>query len=659
MYLDAARGRAGARARRARTRRRRAAPRVRAHRRGRDGPPRRARVDRACSAPTTALGALVWLLVYRLWLGSWACASRTAARRGEPRGPRAGRRALRDRACGLSIVDVVLGACMQARHLIVALAAGRPDPGASRREPSRPRSSRAGRGRGRARAGGSSRSPDTLVERGERHRGRRRSSAGTHAIGLLPPRPLARAPRELLDAAYEKYPNHKARLARERQALRRLRALSTWAICAGQARRAAAAPGRGRAAQRPLHRREPADDVDGRHRARGRRPGGGAHAHPRGDGPVVADAASSSSTGRRWSGPSRSSSTRGDGARACEILERDRRALGAELPPPSAVLARDDRVRPRAGPPRVGARPRRPRGAPRASGRPRASRGASSGRACPGRRLSRAWSSRPPRTPRADREGRAGGPGAGHPPLHPGRHEPLRVGGPAPPRAPRRGRGGRKARSRGRGSAWAPRGSWRRRATRGCSCRAAGLRGAQGRRARRPARRSERRSIRRGSGSRSAARAPGRPRLARTSRARPASGSFVKSTQREASSISARGSAFPSRCPSSRRACSRVSSGEAFARSTSAPNAAVTRDAISPCARTKSPRATTMAVGNARPGQRSRSSMRRTAPTSRTSRVAQGSGSHAPSSTPRRTSVRIVAASSACTVTSPPRSEGS
>jgi serine/threonine protein kinase/tetratricopeptide (TPR) repeat protein len=75
-------------------------------------------------APRSPLGAVFWLLVYRLWLAMIGL-------RFEDREPDAVQRkdrvrldALLTLAMGFSIVDVIVGACMQTRHLIEALRKG-------------------------------------------------------------------------------------------------------------------------------------------------------------------------------------------------------------------------------------------------------------------------------------------------------------------------------------------------------------------------------------------------------------------------------------------------------------------------------------------------------------------------------------------------------
>ena len=98
VYLDAARGAPVGRAAGARTRGRRAAPRVREHRRGRARPARRSRVDGHGRADARRLGGAG--LAPRV--PGVAPPRRTAlpgshARRGQPRRPRPGGRALLDR----------------------------------------------------------------------------------------------------------------------------------------------------------------------------------------------------------------------------------------------------------------------------------------------------------------------------------------------------------------------------------------------------------------------------------------------------------------------------------------------------------------------------------------------------------------------------------
>ncbi len=76
------------------------------------------------SAPRSPLAAVFWLIVYRLWLGLIGLRVKERSP-GEVSPDRRLRiEALATVSVGFAIVDVIVGACMQARHLIEALRAG-------------------------------------------------------------------------------------------------------------------------------------------------------------------------------------------------------------------------------------------------------------------------------------------------------------------------------------------------------------------------------------------------------------------------------------------------------------------------------------------------------------------------------------------------------
>jgi hypothetical protein len=74
--------------------------------------------------PRTPIAAIFWLLVYRLWLRLLGLRIRERKAQEVPVDARARIEALYTATSGFSIVDVVLSACMQARHLIEALRYG-------------------------------------------------------------------------------------------------------------------------------------------------------------------------------------------------------------------------------------------------------------------------------------------------------------------------------------------------------------------------------------------------------------------------------------------------------------------------------------------------------------------------------------------------------
>jgi eukaryotic-like serine/threonine-protein kinase len=76
------------------------------------------------SAPRSPLAAVFWLLVYRVWLAWMGLRVKHRAPGEVSRAARLRIEALSTVSLGFAIVDVILGACMQARHLIEALRAG-------------------------------------------------------------------------------------------------------------------------------------------------------------------------------------------------------------------------------------------------------------------------------------------------------------------------------------------------------------------------------------------------------------------------------------------------------------------------------------------------------------------------------------------------------
>jgi hypothetical protein len=76
------------------------------------------------SAPRSPLAAVFWLLVYRVWLALVGLRVKERAPADVSREDRLRIEALSTVSLGFGVVDVILGACMQARHLIEALRAG-------------------------------------------------------------------------------------------------------------------------------------------------------------------------------------------------------------------------------------------------------------------------------------------------------------------------------------------------------------------------------------------------------------------------------------------------------------------------------------------------------------------------------------------------------
>ena len=158
-------------------------------------------------APRTALGALVWLLVHRLWLRVIGLRFKDRSPDDVSREDRVRVDALYSIGLGLSIVDVILGACMQSRHLIAALEVG------DRNQVLRATALEAAH---LASEGGTESRRElavteiagVLTERGSDTEGET-FSRGTRAIGMFL-RGRWREAHHALVAAYEKYPNHRA-----------------------------------------------------------------------------------------------------------------------------------------------------------------------------------------------------------------------------------------------------------------------------------------------------------------------------------------------------------------------------------------------------------------------------------------------------------------
>jgi serine/threonine protein kinase len=80
--------------------------------------------DVGVTAPRSSLGALMWLIVYRMWLRVVGLRPSQREGRAISRVDRARIDALYAVSVGLGFVDVFMSACMQARHLLLALRAG-------------------------------------------------------------------------------------------------------------------------------------------------------------------------------------------------------------------------------------------------------------------------------------------------------------------------------------------------------------------------------------------------------------------------------------------------------------------------------------------------------------------------------------------------------
>ena len=76
------------------------------------------------SAPRSPLAAVFWLVVYRIWLAVIGLKVQERASRDVSPEARLRIEALSTVSLGFAVVDVILGACVQARHLIEALRAG-------------------------------------------------------------------------------------------------------------------------------------------------------------------------------------------------------------------------------------------------------------------------------------------------------------------------------------------------------------------------------------------------------------------------------------------------------------------------------------------------------------------------------------------------------
>ena len=395
-------------------------------------------------APRTALGALVSLLVHRVWLLLIGLRFQDRSPDEVSREDRIRVDALYSIGLGLSMVDVILGASMQSRHLLLALRVG------DRSQVVRATSLEAAQ---LASVGGAVGRRELavleiagrLVERGSDTEGDT-FLRGSHAVGMFL-RGRWREAHRALDTSYLKYPNHRAGWHANAKLFSVYALYYIGDLLRADATRDAA-PRRGRAAQRSLHRGEPADDVDGGHRAGGRRPGGRPESHPRGDGPVVAE---------RLSRPALEGD--GLGRRGGALRGRRRPRLRdprpgparapPELPDARAVSPRDDGVRPGPGPRRV------PRGRARRSGARASPRPDGSGDGSIEKRMP--WTSALSRLVAAAVENASGRPvaaaafarGRGSPGQRRG-HGHSRVGGPSPAGALARRSRRRPARSRRR-----------------------------------------------------------------------------------------------------------------------------------------------------------------------------------------------------------------
>ena len=158
-------------------------------------------------APRTALGAVVSLLLHRAWLRLIGLRFQDRAPDDVSREDRVRVDALYSIGLGLSMVDVVLGAAMQSRHLLLALRVG------DRSQIVRAASLEAAQ---LASEGGAIGKRElvmmeiagTLVERGSDAEGDT-FLRGSHAVGLFL-RGRWRDAHRLLESAYERYPNHRA-----------------------------------------------------------------------------------------------------------------------------------------------------------------------------------------------------------------------------------------------------------------------------------------------------------------------------------------------------------------------------------------------------------------------------------------------------------------
>ena len=159
------------------------------------------------SAPKTLLGALVLMLAHRAWLFLVGLRFRDRAPAEVSREDRVRVDSLYSIALGLSMVDVVLAAAMHSRHILLALRLG------DRSQVVRAASLEAAQlaSMGGPISGGELAAMEVagrLVARGSDTEGDA-FLRGSHAIGLFL-RGRWRDAHRLLDASYQKYPNHKA-----------------------------------------------------------------------------------------------------------------------------------------------------------------------------------------------------------------------------------------------------------------------------------------------------------------------------------------------------------------------------------------------------------------------------------------------------------------
>jgi serine/threonine protein kinase len=157
--------------------------------------------------PRTLLGALLALMVYRIWLWVVGLRFRDRAAADVRNEDRIRVDALYSMGLGLAMVDVVLAAAMHARHLILALRAG------DRSQIIRAASLEVGQLASRGGAVGKRERAvlaiaGTLIERGADTEGET-FLRGAHAIGMFL-RGSWRDAQRVLDVAYSKYPNHRA-----------------------------------------------------------------------------------------------------------------------------------------------------------------------------------------------------------------------------------------------------------------------------------------------------------------------------------------------------------------------------------------------------------------------------------------------------------------
>ena len=160
-------------------------------------------------APRSALGALVWLLVHRVWLRVIGLRFKDRSPDDVSREDRVRVDALYSIGLGLSIVDVILGACMRSRHLIAALGVGAGIAPMVLRATALEAAHLASEGGTESRRElAVTEIAGVLTERGSDTEGET-NSRGTRAIGKNL-RGRWREAHHALVAAYEKYPNHRA-----------------------------------------------------------------------------------------------------------------------------------------------------------------------------------------------------------------------------------------------------------------------------------------------------------------------------------------------------------------------------------------------------------------------------------------------------------------